>query len=178
MNHRISRLCGGFPVFLPGHVAQHGIHILLKDTRCIQSEDHCGPILQSSAMTEAAAATAAQLAAVVLAVTFALSVADRLLKRWKVGPRRSRIASRSPAHRHVQRGWLAPASTVGPPVSLPASKTAHHDMPQVPDTRRQQFELQQEVAHLQRQAAALNHPDTFAQVKSSAACLLQPPAPA
>lgn len=37
-------------------------------------------------------------------------------------------------------------------------------MTQVPDTRRQQFELQQEVAHLQRQAAALNHPDTFAQV--------------
>ncbi|EFN57663.1 hypothetical protein CHLNCDRAFT_142812 [Chlorella variabilis] len=36
-------------------------------------------------------------------------------------------------------------------------------MTQVPDTRRQQFELQQEVAHLQRQAAALNHPDTFAQ---------------
>ncbi|KAL4418814.1 hypothetical protein ABPG77_008699 [Micractinium sp. CCAP 211/92] len=33
----------------------------------------------------------------------------------------------------------------------------------VPDTRRQQFELQQEIAHLQRQAAALNHPDTFAQ---------------
>lgn len=38
------------------------------------------------------------------------------------------------------------------------------DSAQVPDTRRQQFELQQEVAHLQRQAAALNHPDTFAQV--------------
>ena len=84
----------------------------------------------------------------------------------------------SPAHRQGQRGWLAPASTVGPPVLLPASETAHHDMPQVPDTRRQQFELQQEVAHLQRQAAALNHPDTFAQVKSSAACLLPPPAPA
>ncbi|KAL4425940.1 hypothetical protein ABPG75_009956 [Micractinium tetrahymenae] len=33
----------------------------------------------------------------------------------------------------------------------------------VPDSRRQQLELQQEIAHLQRQAAALNHPDTFAQ---------------
>lgn len=37
---------------------------------------------------------------------------------------------------------------------------------QVPDTRRQQYELQQEIAHLQRQAAALNHPDTFAQVRA------------
>ena len=110
MNHRISRLCGGFPVFLPGHVAQHGIHILLKDTRCIQSEDHCGPTLQSSAMTEAAAATAAQLAAVVLAVTFALSVADRLLKRWKVGPRRSRIASSHRLHTDMSSGagWRQP----------------------------------------------------------------------
>jgi hypothetical protein len=42
---------------------------------------------------------------------------------------------------------------------------------QVPDTRRQQFELQQEVAHLQRQAAALNHPDTFAQVCESMSSL-------
>lgn len=33
----------------------------------------------------------------------------------------------------------------------------------MPDTRRQQHDLAQEVAHLQRQAAALNHPDTFAQ---------------
>lgn len=33
----------------------------------------------------------------------------------------------------------------------------------VPDTRRQQLDLQREIAHLQRQAAALNHPDTFAQ---------------
>ncbi|PRW59129.1 tail-anchored insertion receptor WRB [Chlorella sorokiniana] len=64
----------------------------------------------------AGALNAGQLAALTLVATFALSVLERLIKRWKV-----------------------------------------------PDTRRQQFDLQQEVAHLQRQAAALNHPDTFAQ---------------
>jgi hypothetical protein len=58
---------------------------------------------------------------------------------------------------------------------LPAFEIAHRGISQVPDTRRQEFELQQEVAHLQRQAAALNHPDTFAQVNCPAA---HPPAPA
>ncbi|PSC75651.1 tail-anchored insertion receptor WRB-like [Micractinium conductrix] len=58
----------------------------------------------------------AQLAAVVLLASFALTALDRLVRRWKV-----------------------------------------------PDTRRRQAELAQEVAHLQRTAAVLNHPDTFAQ---------------
>lgn len=76
--------------------------------------------------------------------------------------------------RHAGGGWqcssrrvkaIEPASHSDPSALLMPFAGPIPDSAQVPDTRRQQFELQQEVAHLQRQASALNHPDTFAQVR-------------
>lgn len=115
----------------------------------------------------AGALSAAQLAALTLVATFAIAVLDRLVKRWKASADRTQQPD----------GSLHPPLPPLPPAAcrqLPASGRAWSPAAQVPDTRRQQFELQQEITHLQRQAAALNHPDTFAQARHcmAAGCVL------
>ena len=118
----------------------------------------------------AGALGAGQLAAATLLATLALSVFERLIRRWK--------ASTAPVRRIAAAPLQAPTAMAAAAAAAPGGRQAAVAAlglpkqprfcclacsPQVPDTRRQQFELQQEVAHLQRQAAALNHPDTFAQ---------------